>query len=710
MLDLAAQGVARAIIQQEGSLCTPRKNASPLAQPGELVRLREVLDEFMPTTTEKDIVYSRTDNICMGTGTDDSSVPQESAEDSFLAAKGTPPAGSAQGNSDAFSGPQKARAGRRVAAKQAASLNAELAARKAQLEQLKKQMAELQLRQATQAALTPLDSSKGAPGTGPNPPQTKSSPGQPAASDDKPQAGASIKGSAKQPRLPATVSSGNLADMGGRSSAAADAVPPVSDEGPRQRTASLPRESAELLIAVNASTGASVLGAQIRAAGKDSGVLVHPIMSLCSRDSGGKIAEPQGMPGTAGKTAQPGNPHGGNAQGNVCASDQAAQAPISSRSVGDAKLSAADETLKRARESPERLAAEGHREKLARTSQDRSELAPTEEEASGQLQHSSALQGPAASSTAAEVWAAHQQPSLNQPAERAGDWTSACSTGKVRGLAAAPGQGSSEQQLQAVQRLQQKRLHGQAKKKAVPPFHDQAALTPPAVPPVDPWAVHRAKIGAVPQPRPPVTTVYPAVLPSVGSLVAAPPCQQDVEMRDVVEDEDVVMQDAPVGKVAEKLHQPSAQTPQPLSYRTVLLSKAAQNVAEVHRAAQSQPETQPVMSGNPFAPGAQKSTQKISGGDTQLGAPVSWESRPPPGWNWLDEQEAAAGGQGSSQEQRLAAGVPGSQQGQRSVTQEVSYSQAVQKRKPQANRGANTGSLSKAGTPLEGIGKGGYKT
>ena len=180
-------------------------------------------------------------------------------------------------------------------------------------------------------------------------------------------------------------------------------------------------------------------------------------------------------------------------------------------------------------------------------------------------------------------------------------------------------------------------------------------------------------------------------------------------MRDV--DEDVLMQEAPASK-REKPHQPRAQTPQPSTYKTALLgpaSKAAQNVAEVQRAAQSQPETQPVKTGNPFAPGAQKFTQKISDGDTQLGAPVSWESRPPPGLNWADEQEAATGGQGSSQEQGLAAGALVSQQGQRFVTPELSFSQAVSKQKPEANRGANTGCLSKPGTALEGIGKAGYK-
>ena len=672
---MAAQAVASAIIQQEEALCTSRKDSAPLAVSGELDRLKDVLEEFMPVATGfgKPIDYDRRDNICRGAATDDGLVPQEIAEDSFLdAAKGTPPESrpsqkqkdaphrdaarpqarqkdashreaAIAGTGAAASGAEKSQKG---SLKAAQSLNAELRKKMAELEELKRLKAQQEQQRSKQGSAAQSGSSAGGSNTTSSAPSSSKSPG---AEDHPRQVGRGEP--AKQAQRVAGVGDGPADDDSTSSAAAATADASSAQEKER---GSPERQPAIVNKMEHSSKG--VL--EMRAAGEDSASIRHPFMHPAVPDFGGNGTKPEQAASPEGPKAQPWKLHDDSKEGGAVPG-QPVPACHSSLPEEASLLDSAAE------------AAVVSAHSYARTTSDAAKLHKTRHIVAGEAAFSSANRGCTLQSHA--VFPEEGEHAVEiQATDKAGIKNASRNTcQQVGGTGPAPV--TVEEQVQRVQQERMKKFlssQGRTDMDVDPPVGTSRG--PPPGPPLDPPA-------------------------------AAAAAAQDEDMSDI--DVDEAMEDATVHdwedlfKISD---QPAVSAPQ-ASYASVTAGThstgaTAQGNGHGPMAARSPLVTVMHASGNAYGPTmrekAQASSDRGSGAGTEhsMGQPsisVGVGRRPPPGCDFAEKKQHAAEFGDAGQGQGAAGGWQ-------------SYSQAAQRQG--GSMGGRSGGARVAGNDMGNIG------
>lgn len=653
MLDLAAQGVARAIIQQEESLCAPRKNGLPLAQQGELVRLREVLDEFMPAPTGFGIPinYDRKDNICKGAAMDDGLVPQEYAEDSFLDSKGTPPTDRAQSHGSATGINSKAAqdqgwqhtGGGDSSLQATKSLNAELKKKLAELEKLKRLKAE-QSRLSQKGSAVPENSCAG---DGPIPFSIEyDAAGSHAAESSAAQAGRIDP--AKQPNRFSAMVSGPLDEKSAHSCTAATKAAAVSKKGGLEHSAHHRKDCA----GENTTPRGPAMLARNRAAGNDTSTLQHPLMSSAAPVSSNPGTQPEHAPAIRGGQEQPCNAHDVPKEGSPATGH-----PVPSNKPTWTRSNAKDPV---AQEEPD-CAAETPGHKQAKTSHCNQDLSaksrkqPTIAEEAAAIQ--AHLQGRSASPDADQGMDGEptNRDFATQKVEEIHDvqQTQAC-------RADAQSHETREQQLQGVHEQQRKQLEsfhssrGRAEMEVDPPA--VPLIRPPPEPPAAEVGQQQQEAGQQQQEASPLV-VTPMGPPSAGMrqqrqevsppggpptdpLAAAVVQQQDEEMP--AADEDESMEDATWEVLQDTSAKTLLESSKP-SYASITAGSTAAQGSGSTGGSQVPLVRMHAAGGNPYGPHMRAAVQAISdrgGGGTQQSirrpsATVSTERRPPPGMDWV---------------------------------------------------------------------------
>ncbi len=668
-LHVAAQAVASAIIQQEGTLC-----ASGTAVSRELDRLKDVLEEFMPSATGfgKPIDYDRRDNICRGAATDAGLVPQETAEDSFLdAAKGTPPesrplqnqkdaphrdaarpqakqkvafhrAAAIAGTGAAASGAEKSRKG---SLKAAQSLNAELRKKMAELEELKRLKAQQEQQRSKQGSAAQSGSTACGSNTTSSALSSSKSPG---AEDHPRQVGRGEQ--AKQAQCVAVVGDGPADDDSASAAAAATAAASSTQEKER---GSPVRQPAIINKMEHSSKGAF----ERTAAGVDSASIRHPFVHPAVPDFGGNGTKSEQAAPLEGAKAQPCKLQDVTKEG-VAKPGKPVPAGHSSLPEEESLLDSA----------VEEAAVSTHTH--AKTSSDAAELHQTRHIVAEEAAFTSANRGCTLQSHAVFLEEGEHAVEI-QATDKAGIKIASRNTCQ-QGGGTGPAPVTMEEQVQRVQLEHMKKFRssqGRTDMDVDPPVG--TPRSPPPGPPLDPPA-------------------------------AAAAAAHDEEMSDI--DVDEAMEDATVDDwedLFKKADQPAVSAPQ-ASYASVTAgthstTATAQGNGHGPMIARSPLVTVMHASGNAYGPTmrdkAQANSGRGSGAGTEknMGQPsvsVGVGRRPPPGCDWAKKKQHAADFGDAGQGQ----GAAGARQ---------SYSQAAQR---QGSMGGRSGGARVAGNDMGNIG------